>query len=466
MTSRADLVTQLVLFALSTSLSGCQECAGSCGLHQDLCQPSTFEEVILSSNQIPDCGCSKDAISHFNSLDVHPRIQALLARDYFRYYRVNFQRPCPFWDDPNMSCGLRDCSVQACAEEDVPQGLLQDCEDLLGAVDPAIGESESADLRMWMEHDREQERFCDIGDEEIERGVFVDLLKNPERFTGYRGDAAHRIWRGIYRENCFFKSGDSLDLSSTNPFSASDTENLCLEERIFYRAISGLHASINVHLSANYPTTSGRPTSLASMLGEEPVWGFNLDEFLTRFSANRTKGRGPGYLDNLFFLYLLELRAVTKAEYLLRNNHFFTGYASLDKETGLAVEELLDVVQAFPDHFNEEVLFASKDAARLRHEFRQHFLNVTRIMDCVGCERCKLWGKLQTQGLGTALKILFASPSDLRRMQLSRNEIVALFNAFGRLSNSIQYVQEAQQILGATSSKCSETPTLRSPSRR
>jgi hypothetical protein len=28
-------------------------------------------------------------------------------------------------------------------------------------------------------------------------------------------------------------------------------------------------------------------------------------------------------------------------------------------------------------------------------------------MDCVGCDKCRLWGKVQTTGLGTALKILF-----------------------------------------------------------
>ncbi|KAL3508899.1 hypothetical protein ACH5RR_028300 [Cinchona calisaya] len=30
------------------------------------------------------------------------------------------------------------------------------------------------------------------------------------------------------------------------------------------------------------------------------------------------------------------------------------------------------------------------------------------LMDCVGCEKCCLWGKLQVLGLGTALKILFS----------------------------------------------------------
>lgn len=32
---------------------------------------------------------------------------------------------------------------------------------------------------------------------------YVDLLLNPERFTGYKGESAQRIWRTIYEENCF-----------------------------------------------------------------------------------------------------------------------------------------------------------------------------------------------------------------------------------------------------------------------
>lgn len=64
-------------------------------------------------------------------------------------------------------------------------------------------------------------------------------------------------------------------------------------------------------------------------------------------------------------------------------------------------------------------------------EFKAHFKNITRIMECVGCDKCRLWGKLQVHGIGTALKVLF---SDKRtgKLELSRREIVALFNVLGR----------------------------------
>lgn len=39
----------------------------------------------------------------------------------------------------------------------------------------------------------------------------------------------------------------------------------------------------------------------------------------------------------------------------------------------------------------------------LQTEFREHFRNISRIMDCVGCDKCKLWGKLQVRNLSNSL---------------------------------------------------------------
>jgi hypothetical protein len=33
--------------------------------------------------------------------------------------------------------------------------------------------------------------------------VYVDLRINPERYTGYKGVSATRIWEAVYNENCF-----------------------------------------------------------------------------------------------------------------------------------------------------------------------------------------------------------------------------------------------------------------------
>ncbi|CAN0050156.1 unnamed protein product [Heterosigma akashiwo] len=59
-------------------------------------------------------------------------------------------------------------------------------------------------------------------------------------------------------------------------------------------------------------------------------------------------------------------------------------------------------------------------------------------MDCVGCEKCKLWGKLQTLGLGTALKILLAPEEGV---PLARNEVVALVNTLRQFARSVRHVE-------------------------
>ena len=59
---------------------------------------------------------------------------------------------------------------------------------------------------------------------------------------------------------------------------------------------------------------------------------------------------------------------------------------------------------ACPVPFDEGALFRGPEGPRQREELRAHFRNVSAVMDCVGCEKCRLWGKLQTLGLGTALK--------------------------------------------------------------
>jgi hypothetical protein len=48
-----------------------------------------------------------------------------------------------------------------------------------------------------------------------------------------------------------------------------------------------------------------------------------------------------------------------------------------------------------------------------QEELRTHFRNISAVMDCVGCEKCRLWGKLQTLGLGTALKVTRARCRDV-----------------------------------------------------
>jgi ERO1-like protein beta len=74
-------------------------------------------------------------------------------------------------------------------------------------------------------------------------------------------------------------------------------------------------------------------------------------------------------------------------------------------------------------------------------------------MDCVGCDKCRMWGKLQTSGYGTALKVLFElDEHELDTFQLRRTEVVSLIVTLQRLSHSIWVVEKFRSIILAEES--------------
>ncbi|CAH8484503.1 unnamed protein product [Heterobilharzia americana] len=411
---------------------------------------------------VEDINADVQNITIFNNLKILPRIKNIIQKDFFHYFEVNLKRNCPFFDD-DKRCPSSDCRVNDCPAEEIPLGLREDSlkssphykyskeanmypdEEIdcgLGQLDSSLSEERKTIIANWTRHDNEDElTFCEPDDDSSGKMIYVDLLKNPERYTGYKGPASNRIWYMIYNENCF-----NEDSASYGSGFLGASQSSCFEKRAFYRMISGLHSSISVHLSYRYPLslfTRNQPIS-RDYDKNNPGWGPNLEEFRRRFDPSIVPD-GLIRLRNLYFTYLVELRALAKAApYLLKQN-YFTGDNEMDVETRIAVKDFLQIIQNEGSIFNEHLLFAgdTTEANVLKKQFREHFRNISRIMDCVGCEKCRLWGKLQTQGMGTALKILFSdairkenlldqSISVESNFQLRRNEIISLFNSFGR----------------------------------
>lgn len=336
--------------------------------------------------------------------------------------------------------------------EKIQQGDCDvDHDDELGYLNTTISAAAYEEFARWKAHDDALDNFCIINNENDD-AEYVDLLLNPERYTGYKGKSAHRIWNSIYKENCFRPKN-----SYRSYIESANLNGMCLEKRVFYRVISGLHSSINIHLCSKFLISEKSSLGLEAPGGR---WGSNIEEFHQRFDPDTTNGEGPHWLRNLYFVYLLELRALAKAAPYLAREEYYTGNDIEDEEVRRAMLDILNIIKTFPDHFNESVMFTGgKQARKLKEEFRQHFRNISRIMDCVGCDKCKLWGKLQIHGLGTALKILFSGKfddldpfGDLTNMtrskfQLERSEIVALVNAFGRLSTSIFELEQFREMM-------------------
>jgi flavocytochrome c len=89
--------------------------------------------------------------------------------------------------------------------------------------------------------------------------------------------------------------------------------------------------------------------------------------------------------------------------------------------------------------FDESVMFQDGSDLSIQQNFKGVFHNISSILDCVQCQQCKLHGKMAMLGYGTALKILFVPPE---RLSLERNEVVALINTAGRLSESLIEARE------------------------
>ena len=72
----------------------------------------------------------------------------------------------------------------------------------------------------------------------------MNLQENRESYTAYNGS---NIWNAIYQENCMLEKIQQVP--TVFGLSALD---VCTEDTLLYHIISGLHASVNMHIAANY----------------------------------------------------------------------------------------------------------------------------------------------------------------------------------------------------------------------
>lgn len=465
--------------------------------------PSKYNFAVSNNSyyQISPKAIVSDACASYSTLErlndgVYPAVSHLTqTTDFFSYYRVNlFHKTCPFWNDDDGMCGNIACAVQTLEnEEDIPKiwraselGKLEGPKaqhpgkstqkelpqnPLRGGLGDNVGES------CVVEYDDEcdERDYCVHEDESAgSKGDYVSLVQNPERFTGYAGHGARQVWEAIYRENCFQKSSfpqsaqlgsgppakgpAALDFRSvleaagrqqvleqqrqqvpSTPFVAMtglEAEDECIEKRVFYRLMSGMHASISTHLCWDF---------LNQTTGE---WTPNVECYV-----NRLQGF-PDRISNLYFNYAVITRAIAKLGPHLSEYTFCTGEPEQDRATRAKVLAVTDKAASVPQIFDESLMFKNGEGPSLKEDFRNRFRNVSRLMDCVGCDKCRLWGKVQTAGYGTALKVLFEFDNDGKVPPLQRTELVALFNTYARISSSLNAIQKFR-IMAAASDEAS-----------
>ncbi|GJQ09650.1 hypothetical protein GpartN1_g1441.t1 [Galdieria partita] len=407
-------------------------------------QPETLAKLSLEAyrgnsaltprESMQDTLCDVHTLYQENQVKLNKKLSKLVQRTFFRIFKVDLSKECPFWPDDGQ-CALRDCSVCACSEDEIPvlwrlgdnQGTSSflfksssTCEssggrDVLNDVDRNLGD---AQFNKWREDDEDVWIIEDSDDSMI----YVDLIANPERYTGYQGASASRVWKAIYNENCFLFSDNCTDQEV-----CALQQHHCKEQRVFYRLISGIHTSINMHIAKEYLFKTR--------------WGPNVKLYEERVRPF------PDRVENLYFAFAVILRAISKAVPLLSPQvyDYRTGNVTEDEITAQVLTDVFSCSKLLTPNcltFDERELFRTPEGNFVRKQFKDHFRNISAIMDCVGCEKCRLWGKLQFLGVGTALKILFDDPL----LSLQHNEVSSLLNVLHKLSTSVVTVAYMERL--------------------
>ncbi|PRW61602.1 endoplasmic reticulum oxidoreductin 1 [Chlorella sorokiniana] len=401
----------------------------SCG---NVTEAAAEEAACNLEGNVTDCCCTYAAVERVNRDTVKPLIDELVKTPFFRYFKVDLYCECPLWPDDGM-CSLRDCSVCECEEQEVPEPwrkaeAVEACDSVEheSQVDRTLSPHVKANLLSVRDWRGYRNPWMPEGDDKVEY-AYVNLLRNAERYTGYKGEHAARVWTAIYGQDMF----KGINSPTTAP-----------EQRVFYRLISGMHSSITAHICGDYLIDEATQT-----------WGPNLEMFKWRLGNPAVKDR----VENLYFSYLFVLRAAMKAAPLLSAADYNTGSPEEDAATRELMRKLVhseELQRACPIPFDEGRLWKGDNSEALRAELQATFHNITRIMDCVGCEKCKMWAKLQLLGIATSLKILFSAEScgseaalaqggvpGLQGLVLERNEVIALFNTLERLAAGVEVVR-------------------------
>ena len=250
---------------------------------------------------LDDSTCNIEAIETANSNQLYNIFDELLNTTQFRIFKVDLKRQChrdkaiePKCTDPEpvnpfgIPAGFH-------AEEDEPKK----CDVSGGAkIDLTLSKKEEEAAQSYADNTCDPsvpEFWLDMCSQILPTGdtsEYVNLVLNPEAHTGYNGS---NVWERMY----------SYADVHFNP------EEQCYEERVLYRLLSGMHASINVHISNSYFAPSKKRGNKDYLR--------NAKRFMDQY------GEKPEYLANLHFSYVVVLRAVQKAAPVLRRMTIDTG---------------------------------------------------------------------------------------------------------------------------------------------
>ncbi|OIR58004.1 MAG: endoplasmic oxidoreductin-1 [Amphiamblys sp. WSBS2006] len=307
-----------------------------------------------------------------------PVVEKLLTQNEFRYFRR--------------------CSKQMCANGNTKDTCTDaHCIIKNTKTKPAIWEEDSPQSEE-MQKSPKKHPLASCPGESIE---YVDLIENPQQFTGFSGEEAHETWKKIYGDKDFWEK------NCDNPKEAME---------IYNSLVSGLQASVSTHIAYSY------------YYREKKEWGRNIPLYKERV------GDHPDRQRNLDLLYTVLLRAFILGTEKIKE-------ASRSESAKNLIEEISTHIGCIycdstenkcdkPEHALEKTNLTERDT----DAFQQALENAIVTIECVSCEKCRMWGKIQVQGIAAALRLITKKGENI---QLLRTETVTFLSVFGRLSESI-----------------------------
>ncbi|XP_055388844.1 uncharacterized protein LOC129617813 [Condylostylus longicornis] len=351
-----------------------------------------------------------------------PLLDSLKEHKFFRIFKVNLAKECPFWARREMCTSPGSCQICECDNSQIPKPwIMQPVKNFVdrhhynetnikpwGTTDDRVDDDSNRVVdddvseikRNLGEMIFGEKKRPTVSDEESSTASYVDLTLNRPGYTAYRG---RNIWGLIYKENCMSPN----PLKDSNVAPRNDELNECTEEEAFYKIVSGMQTVIMV-LSAEYHHSKKTPEADLLEIEDLKRRGeiISASTFRSQYSPSLTlfKERvAPGreWMANLYFTFGVLLKTFCHVGPILDTCDCDTGTPLDDR---LARDQLRSMLRqpfhACEDRYKDEPLFTRKQDLALRQ-----FQNISKIMDCLECEKCRLHGKVKILALQMALKV-------------------------------------------------------------
>ncbi|KAL7578424.1 hypothetical protein ACA910_012819 [Epithemia clementina (nom. ined.)] len=363
-----------------------------------------IHKVVVLKSSASAISSNEDLLPGIASIDRNNEelfgcLEALREAPYFRFFSVDILASCEYMPQELFECYTEGCEILPVDEDQIPENIRD--------VDKDECEFELDGWARW----------------DMPTDDYYDIQEYNEGYTGYDGSD---VWNFIHERICF----EGYDYSDDH------------WKADFNKVVSGLHSLISAQVirGIQEKIDNGEP------FGASEVWTDPRAEFNRRLSRS---GETPLAIENLYFLHMLLLTAVSKSrDRLLQDcsNGRFEANVVDDVRALLDCKLLGDsaigvAAKKLHDHATKD-----SDSVVALWEARMRTRELTRIMNCVQCNKCRLHGKISTMGVSTALQLLVGKTGEGEDPTIvHRVELATLLTTLHKCSRAIQYCQFMQR---------------------